>query len=64
MSISDIKKRFIVDDLNCWIQIDAISVRIGLAKLLNNIRFTVTKVVLPVPDMPIAMMHTFLFSLI
>lgn len=64
MSVADIKEWLIRNDLDCWIEIDAEGVGIGLVELLNDELDTFTKVVLPVPDMPITIMQKLLLLVI
>lgn len=50
--------------MHCWVEIDSEAVVVELREGLNEIRGTLTKVVLPVPDMPMAITQTFLLVLI
>jgi hypothetical protein len=64
VSVANIKEWFIGYDFDCWIEIDAEGVGIGLVELLNYELDTFTKVVLPVPDMPITIMQKLLLLVI
>lgn len=57
MGEANIEKGFIRYDFDCGIKIDAIDIGEGLGKFLCVYSLTFTKVVFPVPDMPITMMH-------
>lgn len=57
MGEANIEKGFIRYDFDCGIKIDAIDIGEGLGKFLCVYSVTFTKVVFPVPDIPITMMH-------
>ena len=64
MSISYIHNWLVWNDLHCGIKINGERIRISLSKFLYEIQDTLTNVVLPVPDIPIAMRQIFLLLLI
>lgn len=64
MGISNIQNWLVWDDLHCWIEINGKGICISLSKFLYDIQDTLTNVVLPVPDIPIAMRQIFLLLLI
>ena len=54
--LSDIDERFVGYDLDCWIEVDRMDEWWLLIHSLENKEgFTLTKVVFPVPDMPMTM---------
>jgi len=58
MSLSNIDKGLIVDDFDCGVQVDWIhSIGCFAHFLLINDCVTVTKVVFPVPDIPMTKRH-------
>lgn len=58
MSFSDVDDGFIRNVFDCWIEVDGVKMRSG-ADFLCEGRCTLTKVVLPVPDMPMTIRQVF-----
>jgi hypothetical protein len=64
MRIADVEYGLIGQIMHCWVEIDSEAVVVELREGLNEVRRTLTKVVFPVPDMPMAITQTFLLVLI
>lgn len=60
MSISDVQKRLVRYSPDSWIEVDGVKVGASGCKFLDRMEFTLTKVVLPVPDIPITTMQKLL----
>jgi hypothetical protein len=61
MCLPNIDEWFIVDNLDRGVEVDAVHMVNSICYFLYVWGGTLTKVVLPVPDMPIAMMQILLF---
>lgn len=57
VGLSNVEERLIRDYLYSWIEIDCIEIAPSACEFLFVIRDTLTKVVLPVPDMPMTTIH-------
>ena len=57
MSVPDVDEGLVGDGPNSGVEIDGVGVGSGVGELLCGCGGTLTKVVLPVPDMPMAMMQ-------
>ena len=55
MSVSNIEEGLVADVSDSRIEVDAVHIGIGVGDFLHEKWSTVTKVVLPVPDIPMAM---------
>lgn len=59
--LPDINDRLIRDRLDCWVEIDSVEMG-SCAYFLIGGRSTLTKVVLPVPDIPITIRQVLLWD--
>ena len=57
MGVSDVEERLIGDYLHSWIEVDSVEIAPSCCQFLYVMGYTLTKVVLPVPDMPITTTH-------
>ena len=64
VSLSDVEERLVWNIFDCRIEVDGVGVRSRFGELLNGKLYTLTKVVFPVPDIPITMMQQLLFYML
>lgn len=64
MGIANVEDGLIGQGMDCGVEIDGEAVAVELREGLNEKGGTFTKVVLPVPDMPMAITQTFLLVFI
>jgi hypothetical protein len=64
VGVADVEDGLVGQRVDGGVQVDAEAVGVQLGELLSGRGSTFTKVVLPVPDIPIAIMHTLLLVLI
>ena len=58
MGVPDVQEGLVRQHLYRWIEVNDVGIGVGRAVSLSEAAVTPTKVVLPVPDMPMAMRHT------
>ena len=61
VGISNVEERLIGDYFYCWVEIDSVEIAAGRCQFLVVTMYTLTKVVLPVPDMPMTTIHWLLY---
>jgi hypothetical protein len=60
VGVPDVEKRFVGYGSHCRIEVDRVGIGNSVGQFLYGWMCTLTNVVLPVPDIPMAMMQQFL----